>query len=117
MNTSFYGRCDSSNRSCAQGGVRGEKREFSSQRRRFKLTSPLDLPRSHRQQGLRAIERLYLAFLIDTQHNSAFGWRQVKPDDIANFLDERRICRELESLDAVRCRPIARQMRCTVEGA
>jgi hypothetical protein len=45
---------------------------------------------------------LYLAFLIDTQHDRAFGRRQVEPDDIAHFLDEQRISGELESLDAVR---------------
>src|SRR5712671_5935745 len=42
-----------------------------------------------------------LAFLIDTQHDCAFGWRQVEPDDIAYFLYEQRIGGELESLDAV----------------
>jgi len=66
------------------------------------VRAPLGLSGPHRQQGLRAVERLYLAFLIDTQHDSAFGRRQVEPDDIAHFLYEQRIGGKLESLDAVR---------------
>ena len=66
------------------------------------VRTPLGLSGPHRQQGLRAVERLHLAFLIDTQHDSALGRRQVEPDDIAHFLYEQRIGGQLESLDAVR---------------
>jgi hypothetical protein len=41
------------------------------------VRASLGLSGPHRQQGLRAVERLHLAFLIDTQHNCAFGRRQV----------------------------------------
>jgi len=37
------------------------------------VRAPLDLPGPHRQQRLRAVERLHLAFLIDTQHDCALG--------------------------------------------
>jgi len=65
------------------------------------VRASLGLPAPHRQQRLRTVERPHLAFLIDTQHDCAFGWRQVEPDDIAYFLYEQRIGGELESLDAV----------------
>jgi hypothetical protein len=65
------------------------------------VCAPLDLPGPHREERLRTVERLHLAFLIDTQHDCTFGWRQVEPDDIAYFLYEQRIGGELESLDAV----------------
>src|SRR6266700_4236088 len=33
------------------------------------VRAPLDLTGLHRQQRLRAVERLHLGFLVDTQHN------------------------------------------------
>ncbi len=49
-----------------------------------------------------AIECLNLAFLIDAQRQSAFRRIQIQPHDAADFLDEERIGRQLEGLDAVR---------------
>jgi len=49
------------------------------------------LPGTHRQQRLGAVERLNLAFLIDTDDQRLLGWIQIKPYDIAYFLDKLRI--------------------------
>ena len=62
----------------------------------------LDLPRTHRQERLRPVERLNLAFFIDAQHEGALGWRQVKPDDVGELLHELAIAREFEGLHSVR---------------
>jgi hypothetical protein len=45
-------------------------------------------PRHHRQDRLLAIECLDLAFLIDAEDNGSVRWGQVKPDNIAHFIDE-----------------------------
>jgi hypothetical protein len=54
------------------------------------------------QPGLRAIERLNLAFLIDAQNERAIGRVHVEPDDVGHFFLEQRIARHLEALDQVR---------------
>ena len=69
------------------------------------MRAPFDLAGSHRQQRLRAVERLHLGFLVNTQHNGAFRWRQVESDDVADLLHEQRIRGELEGPDAVRLQP------------
>src|SRR5690606_31848962 len=58
--------------------------------------------RAHRQQRLRAIERLNLEFLIDAEDDGTLGRRQVEADNIAHLLHEQRIGRELEGFDAMR---------------
>ena len=72
-----------------RGGCDVERRK---QRRRampFVIVGPsLGLPRAHRQQRLRAIERLNLRFLIQAEHHRVFGRVHVQPDDVAHFFDQ-----------------------------
>jgi hypothetical protein len=60
------------------------------------VRAPLDLPRAHRQQGLRAIEGLHLRFLIHAQHQGVLGRIHVLADDIAHLVDEQRIGGQLK---------------------
>ena len=62
---------------------------------------PLDLSRSHRQQRLAPIQGLHLALFIDAQHDRTIGRSEVKANHVADFVDEQRIRRELESLRSV----------------
>src|SRR5271166_3435746 len=62
----------------------------------------LDIPQAHRQHGLRAFERLCLAFLIHAQHQGVIRWVQIQADDITDFFNEERIIREFEALRAMR---------------
>src|SRR5262245_24833242 len=66
------------------------------------------LARAHRQQWLRAIQRLDLRLLIGTQHEGAVRRIQVEPDDIAHLLHKERVLRKLEGF---------RPMRLQAEGA
>src|SRR5207249_7549597 len=66
------------------------------------VRAPLDLPGSHRQQWLRAIERLDLGFFVDAKDERVLGRIQVEPDNVPDFVDEERIARELERLRAMR---------------
>ena len=65
------------------------------------VRATLDLPRVHRQQGLGAVERLDLAFLVDAQDHRAVRWGHVQPDHIAHFRNEVGIGRQLEGLNPV----------------
>ena len=57
--------------------------------------------RHHRQDRLLAIEGLYLALLVDAQHQRPVGRRQIKTNNVAGLVDEQR---SLESLNvSVRC--------------
>ena len=58
--------------------------------------------RHHRQDRLFAIEGLNLALLINTEDEGSVRRRKVKADDIAYFVDEQRIARQLERLATVR---------------
>ena len=60
------------------------------------MGAPLDLSRPHGKQRLGPIERLDLAFLVDAKHQRPLRRRQVEPDNVAHFLDKRRIGGELE---------------------
>ena len=60
------------------------------------------LTRPHRQQGLTAIERLYLALLVDAQHHCSLRRRNVQADDVAHLGHEVGISRELEGLQPMR---------------
>jgi hypothetical protein len=42
----------------------------------------LDLPRPHRQHGLRAIERLDLGFFVDAQHQRFVRRIEIEPDEL-----------------------------------
>jgi hypothetical protein len=62
-------------------------------------------PLLQRQARFRSIERLNLALFIHRKHNGV-RWRiDIEPDDIAQFVDELRIVRELELPDAMRLKP------------
>ena len=55
-----------------------------------------------RKPGLRAVQRLNLALLIDRQDDGVRGRIDIEPDDIAQFVDETRIVGELELAHPVR---------------
>ena len=57
---------------------------------------PFDLPRPHRQQRLRAVQRLDLAFLIHAQDQGLLRRAQIQPDNVAHFFDEQGIVGEFE---------------------
>src|SRR5207249_3985316 len=65
----------------------------------------LDLPRPHRQHGLRAIERLDLGFFVDAQHQRFVRRIEVEPDEVADFVDEQWIFGQLEGLAPRRLQP------------
>ena len=52
------------------------------------VAAPLDLAGPHGQQRLRAVERLDLAFLVDTQHQRTLGRGHAKANDVAHFRDK-----------------------------
>ena len=56
----------------------------------------------HRQAGLRSVERLDLALLIDAQHHRLVRRAHVETHDVGNLLLEVRIVRDLERVDPVR---------------
>jgi hypothetical protein len=62
----------------------------------------LDVAEPHGKQGLGAFESLDLALLIDAKHHSLVRWIEIKPDHVAQLLDEERIGRELEAAGTVR---------------
>ena len=64
----------------------------------------------HRQAGLRAIERLDLALLVNTEHESLVRRAHVEADDVGDLFLEQRIVRNLERVlsDAASIRPRAR---------
>ena len=69
------------------------------------MAASLDLPRSHRQQRLGAVERLDLRLFIDAQHQGMVGRVEVEPDDVAHLVDKQRIAGQLEGFEAVRLQP------------
>ena len=71
--------------------------------------------RPHRQQRRRAIQRLNLALLVHAEHQGAIRRMQIQPDDVAHFVDEQRILRQLERLGRCGCSANAFQMRATVD--
>src|SRR5665213_3471999 len=56
----------------------------------------------HRQTGLGAIERLYLALLVHAQQQRVFRRIQIQPDDRFQFAGELRIVADFEAVDAMR---------------
>ena len=55
-----------------------------------------------RQARLGAVERLDSALLVDAEPDGMGGRRNIKADDIDQFLDEGRIIRKLELARAMR---------------
>ena len=55
----------------------------------------LCLSLAHAQQSLRAVERLYLSFLVDAQDQRPVRRGHVEADHVAHFRDEVRIRGEL----------------------
>jgi hypothetical protein len=51
-----------------------------------------------RQTGLRAVQGLHLALLVDAEHDGVFWWAQVKADDGLELLGKQRIVADLEGL-------------------
>ena len=56
----------------------------------------------HRQAGLGAVERLDLRFFVDREDDGMGGRIDIKPDNIAQLVDELRVVGELELVDPVR---------------
>ena len=61
----------------------------------------LDLPRTHRQQGLGAVEGLDLGLFVDAQDQSSVRGMQIQADDVTHFLDEEGVGGELEGFTAM----------------
>ena len=57
---------------------------------------PFNVSKTQREHGLSSIKRLYLAFLVHTQHHSFIRGIEVKPHNISHFLNKERIGRELK---------------------
>jgi hypothetical protein len=57
------------------------------------------------QQRLGAIECLDLRFLVDAEHRRMRRRVQIQADDVADFLDEERVVRQLERLTPMRLQP------------
>src|SRR6266852_3102386 len=52
------------------------------------MRAPLDLAGPHRQERLRAVERLDLRFFVDAEYGRMLRRIQVQPDDIPHLVDE-----------------------------
>jgi len=61
-----------------------------------------DISQSHGQHGLSPVEGLYLALLIDGEHDRVVRRVQIEPHDIADFFHEERITGQLKVLRAMR---------------
>ena len=54
------------------------------------------LPDIHRQDRLRALQRLDLGFLVEREHHRIVRRVHIQPDDVTHFVHELRIGRQLE---------------------
>src|SRR5260370_23124299 len=71
---------------------------------------PVDLPGSHRERRLGAIQRLDLRFLMDAEHQRVVRRVEIEADDVAHpgsgpgqaLVNKERICRQLEGFAPVR---------------
>jgi hypothetical protein len=61
-----------------------------------------------RQHRLGAIQGLDLGLLVDREHHGAAGRLEIQPDDIGEFLGERRVLTEFEGARVVRLDPRAK---------
>src|SRR5260370_4602053 len=66
------------------------------------MSPALCLTRPHRQNWLRAIQRLNLRLLVNTQHQGLIRGIQVKPHYISHLFDEQWILGKFEALTTVR---------------
>ena len=66
---------------------------------------PLGLAEIHRQDGLRALERLDLRLLVDREDHRVGRRLHVQPDDVPDLVDQLRVGRHLERLGAMRLQP------------
>src|SRR5262249_20935000 len=62
----------------------------------------VDIADAHGKHGLGAFEGLDLALLIDAKHHGLVGRIKIKPDHIAQLLDEEGIGRELKTASTMR---------------
>jgi hypothetical protein len=62
----------------------------------------LDIVEARRQHRLGALERLHLALRFDAQNQSLVGRIEVKPDGIAQLVDEEGVGRQLEAAGPMR---------------
>ncbi len=62
--------------------------------------------RLQRQEGPRAIQGLNVGLGVHAEDHGFVGWIQIEADDIAQFVHEARVLRELEPLDPVRLQPV-----------
>ena len=63
---------------------------------------PLHVAQAHRHGGLRPLERLDLALLVDAERQRMVGRVEVQPRNVAHLLDEQRVGRQGEALRPVR---------------
>lgn len=62
----------------------------------------LDISQTHGQQGLRSVQGLNLAFLIDTEDHGLIGRIEIQPDNIADLLDKKGVGGDLKMALPVR---------------
>ena len=60
----------------------------------------------HRQAGLSAIEGLDLALFVDAEHDGVRGGIDIKPDHVAQLVDELGVLRQLELPDPMGLEPM-----------
>lgn len=65
----------------------------------------LGLAQTHGQNGLSALERLNLRFLVDAQHNRVVRRVHIQANDVAHFFDELWVLRETKRFRAVWLKP------------
>src|SRR6185295_19654089 len=88
-------------------GLRGDGSDEACKQRRGAVAlvvvrAPLGLAKTHRQHRLRAVKRLNLALFIDADDQRLVRRIEIETDNVAYFLDELRIGRELERFCAMR---------------
>src|ERR1700745_862212 len=66
------------------------------------MGAALDLPGTHGQQRLGAVERLNLRFFVEAQHQGVLGRIDVQPHDVPNLLDQQGVRRQLKGRAAMR---------------
>src|SRR4249920_1935698 len=64
-------------------------------------------PFLQRQAGLRAIQGLNLALLVDAQHDRLVGRIEVEADYVSQLFDKPRVAGQLEILGAMRLEVVA----------
>ena len=70
------------------------------------VSHPCGKARAHRQDRLRAIQRLDLRLLVDAEHQRLLRRVQIEPDDVGHLSIEVRIRAELEGFHSMRLQPV-----------